>query len=227
MTEDKEATDIESLLPSEIVAKSPEGSITVFAIVMFDQFIAVYWPEKEVFGIDYFPEQNDTSIDTATHIANWIACLPRRDFIPKNTIIADVQDLVSAAKYQTSPNQVAIAVRGGVLVWDFYLGDREAVDVEKLLPQELLADSLDGDITLFAIVGQSREVVGHYSNGGEAVKLQRDILVVKWPEKQVIGRHSVEGNNPPFVITVFEGSTMGATGDITAPTAEWILSLPR
>ena len=145
--------------------------------------------------------------------------------------------MAANSSYQSPFNATSLALHGGVLVWDFargdklvwgyYAGDKEAFDVERLLPPELLANSLDGNMTLFAIVGQSEKTVGSYSNGRSAIQIYRDVLVVKWPDKEVIGRHTVAGDSPPVVITVPEGSKMGAHGDITAPTAEWILRLPK
>ena len=232
--ENKEVTEIESLLPSELLAKSPNENITIFAIVQSfgnygHQLVEIYWPEKEVVGIKNIYDLNNTGIAANTLTSNWINSLPKRDFIPAHTIIADVQSLVSEAKssYQTPPNETTLALNGKVLVWNFYLGDREASDVEELLPSELLANSLNEKITLFAIVGEDVKTVGTYSNGGSAFQVYRDVLVVKWPEKEVIGRQTVEGERPPIIITVYGNSTAGATGNITAPTAEWILNLPR
>ncbi len=233
MRENQEVTDVESLLPSELVAKSPDENLTIFAITDSDgihnyEIVEVYWPEREIGGFKNLYNYDSPNPDIKALTANWINSLPKRDFIPTFTIIPEVRGLILAAKssYQPPSNASSPTVNSRVLVWDF-IDDREASDVESFLPSELLANSLNGNITLFAIVKQTEQTVSHYSNGGPAIQKYWDILVLQWPENKVVNRHTVTGYEPPFIISVHPGDTSGASGDIMEPTAKWILSLPR
>jgi len=52
-------------------------------------------------------------------------------------------------------------------------------------------------MTVFAIVSEQSETVGHYSGGGDANQIYRDIIVLNYPEKTVIGHHTIVGDSPP------------------------------
>jgi hypothetical protein len=112
---------------------------------------------------------------------------------------------------------------GKILVWDFD-ENQEAKNVETIFPsQDIVAQSTADKITVFAVVEKTSTVVGHYSpSGGAAYQVYWDIIVLHYPEKELVGRHTVIGSYPPTSIYGY-----AASGDIYRPTAEWILGLPN
>jgi len=230
MVADKES-DVESFLPSETLAKSPDENITIFAVVnpqgysSYVYLVAIYWPEKIIAGfhIIYVDYSRDNA--TTREPAEWIIGLPISDALPAFTIINEVRGLILAANssYQSPPDAPSPTLSGKVLVWNF-VENNEADYVESILPSELVANSSEGKITVFAIVGVTWEIVGHYYPGGaNAYQMYWDVLVLHCPEKEVVGRYTVVGLYPPSTAT----ATSSASGDVSRPMAEWILSLPK
>jgi hypothetical protein len=233
----KEFTDVEMLMPSNILAQSPDENITVFAVFIPQDptsnvyVIAVYFPEgilvgPETIAIDYSRENAVNRV-----LAEWITSLDKNDHLPLSShleaiaTIADMWDLIEAANstYSSFPNATLPVLIGEVLVWDC-TRNFESRAVEELLPPELVADSFEGETTVFAIVKEKRIVVGYYEGFIEATRVYWDILVIHCPEKEVVGLYTVQGLYPKSVITIPLESFVG---DINRPTAEWILSLPR
>jgi hypothetical protein len=227
MESNTESTEIEKLLPSEKLAKSPEERITIFGVYpslpSWPKVMAVYLPEKIPVG-PYDIESGEKEEDKA--LADWIDNLGVSDSLPASAIIDDIRGLILAANstYQSLPSTQSIVISGKVLVWDFARGINEDTYAEKHLPLEIIANSTEGKITVFAIVKETETMVGFYQPGGEpGYQVSLDVLVVHYPEKEIVGRQTVVGLFPPSETT----NPFGDRGDVEGPTAEWILSLPR
>jgi hypothetical protein len=59
---------------------------------------------------------------------------------------------------------------------------------------EIFANFSDWDITIFAIVKETIKTVGYYAPcSGPANQVYNDIIVVFYPEEEVVDRHTVHG----------------------------------
>jgi hypothetical protein len=222
--------NVENLLPSEMIAEASDENVTMFAIFnprdgrSTVYVAAIYWPEKILVGPEpvFVNYAKDNAVNTA--LAEWILDLPKINSLPAFTIIDDIRNVILNANstYQSSPYEPLPTISGKVMVYNFVENQQET-NVENDLSSELeLAHLADEKITVFAIVDVTAVKVGFYTSGGDAYQIYWDILVLHYPEKEVVGRHKVIGLFPPAVI-----DTGWRTGDIKGPTVEWILSLPR
>ncbi len=228
---DTEFIDIETLLPQEKLARSSEGRITIFGVYGvsygMQDVLAVYWPEKIAVG----PYAVEAEIEDYKGLADWINSLPSSDALPASSSIKDIRNVILSANstYPSTPEAQPPVLSGKVLVWDFSTSTagRESIYVEKLLPSELVANSLQETEIIFAIVKRQENIVGHYSridspfSGYPAIQVVLDVLVVHYPGKEVLGRYSVEGDMPAQT----SYSKWANEGDLNKPLAEWIQKL--
>ena len=82
----KEVAEVESLLVSDLVAKSPDENLTIFAIVntfpSSDSYknyeiAEVYWPEKEIAGYNSIYDYETLNFNINAMTANLINNMPR------------------------------------------------------------------------------------------------------------------------------------------------------
>jgi tetratricopeptide (TPR) repeat protein len=88
-----------------------------------------------------------------------------------------------------------------ILVWDRETNRRSSA--QHLLPKRLGADAQSGSMVIVVLLPRKTEEVGRYEISREpAYRVTRDICVVAWPEKRVIGRGTVVSADPATVRTV-------------------------
>lgn len=129
--------------------------------------------------------------------------------------------LVKKCKEIGEIDESLISIRGKCLLWDLKTNSPIS------LPKDLQAKSSDRPITIFLIIDKGSRVIGYYSISEQpAFQTYADICIVYWPEKKVIGMHSIFGKMPRFsrpVINVPEYTYENADRLII----NWIKSLPK
>jgi hypothetical protein len=134
-------------------------------------------------------------------------------------IVNEVRPLIEDCKQL---GEKPISIRGTCLVWDITKNFR--ANAHGLLPRKLRATSSDNEITVFMVLPQREELVGHYSVSKQPGYRQYvDVCVVYWPQKKAVGMHSVISKDPPLVRKVTHSPEYG---DPSKPIASWIESLP-
>ncbi len=246
---EKEAFNVEALLPSGLVASSAEENVTIFAIVQQPGYstqegdldiVGIFWPEKRVAFTETLPAAEDDFYHeyfwpTSQVVANWIKGLSVIDSVPSYLLFCDKGDALKALREDTPQETQIASVQGKIIIWDFAADSRgKAVDVEKYLPLDRRAPLSDNSFTLFAIVNSWKTQVGTYIPKGEpfsigdtpAYVVHYDLIVISYPENEAIGSHTVTGDYPPNERVEY-GMVGGGwvDGEIKKPTADWIISL--
>lgn len=135
------------------------------------------------------------------------------------------RELISKVYNETSHQTPrTLAVRGGILVLDI-----ETMELHKahwLIPKHLRASSNDERFTVFIVDKPKPQQVGTYGISKQGAFLRVvDIYVGRWPENQIIWKHTVRGREPPTMRSVdYERPEYG---ELAEPIADWILRVPR
>lgn len=130
-------------------------------------------------------------------------------------IVENVRPLVEVAKAQ-EVTETAISIRGSPLVWDMTT-DSGWVGTLPLIKRPQC-------ITLFIITAKHDFQTGTYSISGQPGYRQvADIVVIYWPEKEIVGMRAVGGEFPPEFRPVEQRPEYG---NLDKGVAEWVDSLP-
>jgi hypothetical protein len=110
-----------------------------------------------------------------------------------------------------------------VLVWDVASDHRSgAYDA---LPGALRARAKDRGMTVVLVLGTRTEQVGTYTISQQPGYRQYvDVCLVHWPDRRVLGMHSVVSSEPPSSRIV---QARPEYGDPDAPIANWLSGLRR
>lgn len=151
---------------------------------------------------------------------------------------AIVEELVPLVKEYdaTADSNNHPTIQGGIIFWRLYIQSGYIECYDFWAPKKMKAKSSDEKLTVFLITDVRFEKVGIWSDeeGKEytGYKQYTEIVVIYWPEKEIVGNYIIEGKEPEekmeYYIQPILSPVNGESGLVGDEQVEdWIASLPR